>query len=366
MVLGLGAGFAVVFIRMALRTKTDSGIAALVAREWGPVWGELASNYLTGAVVFGGVPVLLTAGRLWPTTLAFGLDPGVLAFVLLGITVALLLAGLTTVSRLTLILSSTTAVALVASGVLGLFQAPHVVWPAPTWNLPTLGPTLLILFWAVVGWEVIGNYTSQVQNPEKTIPRAGLVSLAAVTLVYLATTLTLQTLGLGSEAPTIATVLGPLFGLWAPMTAGLLAGGLCQVSVLMFMGAVTRMTAQRAREGAMPRWLAEKTEGQTPRKAILTLGAIAAGLLTLVAWGITTLEALVSIANLFFLGNALLGLAAAWKILPGAVWKGLLVVLAAALGLLLTQGLPLGWVLVAVVTAATFAQAFFKARAAKS
>jgi len=72
-ILALGAAFATVFIRMALRTRSDSGIADLVAREWGPTWGRLASNYLTGAVTFGAVPVYLTAARLWPGDLAAGL-----------------------------------------------------------------------------------------------------------------------------------------------------------------------------------------------------------------------------------------------------------------------------------------------------
>ena len=59
-------------------------------------------------------------------------------------------------------------------------------------------------------------------------------------------------------------------------------------------------------------------------------------------------------ANLFFLANALLGLAAAWKLLPGAFWKGLVLVLAVVLAALLTQGQPLGWAALGVVTAATF------------
>lgn len=359
-VLVLGAGFAAVFIRMALRSQTDAGIAALVAREWGESWGELASNFLTGAVVFGAVPVLLTAGRLWPAELALGLDPLGLAAVLLAVTVLLLLAGLTTVSRLTLALSSLTALCLVVSGVLGLAGSAAFVWPAPAWD-PALGPTLLILFWAVVGWEVVGNYTSQVRNPEKTIPRAGLVSLGAVTLVYLATTLGLQTLAPGAAGtPSVATVLGPLFGPLAPGAAGLLAGGLCQVSVLMFMGAVTRMSAQRARQGSLPRWLGEKTPGSTPRKAILVLGTTSSILLGLVAGGAANLEDLVSVANLFFLGNALLGLAAAWKILRTPAWRILILVLGAALGLLLTQGLLFGWLLVGLVTGGTFLRAWLR------
>lgn len=357
-ILVLGGAFAAVFIRMALRSRSDSGIAELVAREWGPVWGELASNFLTGAVLFGAVPVFLTAARLWPRDLAFGVDPTVLAGGFLVLTAGLLLAGLTTVSRLSLILSSLTAVLLVVGGGLGLaFHGPWVL-PSPAVDLTGLGPTLLILFWAVVGWEVIGNYSNDVTDPPKTIPRAGLVSLAAVSLVYLTTTLALQTLAPGQRRPpTIATVLEPLFGPAAGVVAGVLAGGLCLTSLLMFIGAVTRMTAQRARNGILPRWLAEKTEGRTPRRAIVVHAGFSAGLLALIGWGWVSLEDLVSISNLFFLGNALLGLAAAWKVLAGIAQKAVIAVLGVILVLLLAQGQPVGWLLFGAVAVVTLVQA---------
>jgi len=366
-ILFLGGAFAWVFVQMTLKAHSDSGIAGLVAQQWGPAWGELASNYLTGAVVFGAVPVFLTAAHLWPHAWDLGFQPTVWAGVFLVVTVGLLLAGLSTVARLTLVLSTATAVLLVAAGTLGLIQAPVVLWPAFSPALPGLGPTLLLLFWAIVGWEVIGNYANEVGNPDRTIPRAGLISLAAVSIVYLITTLTLQTLApLSTSAPTMALVLEPLFGSLAPLIAGLLGAGLCLGTVLMFMGAVTRMTAHRARSGTLPRWLGEKTEGTTPRRAILALGLTSVWLLLLVQFRAIGLEGLVSVANLFFLGNALLGLAAAWKILPTVLVRIVVVGLAVVLVLLASQGGPLGWLLAAGVTAASLVQALFRAPPAAS
>lgn len=350
-ILVLGGAFASIFIRMALRSRSDAGIADLVAREWGRVWGELASNFLTGAVVFGAVPVFLTAARLWPRMEGFPVE--LLAAVFLVVTAGLLWAGLTTVSRLSLVLSTLTAVLLVVGGTFGLIRHGSVSLPSSPIDPTGFGPTLLILFWAVVGWEVIGNYSNDVRRPEKTIPRAGMVSLAAVSLVYLVTTLALQTLApLQAGIPTVATVLVPLFGPGAAFVAGVLAGGLCLTSVLMFIGAVTRMTAQRARAGALPRWLGEKQAG-TPRRAILIHAVLSAGLLVLIAVRWVTLEDLVSTSNLFFLGNALLGLAAAWKILSGWAIRSTIAILGVVLVLLLAQGQPVGWALFAAVAAAS-------------
>jgi APA family basic amino acid/polyamine antiporter len=77
-------------------------------------------------------------------------------------------------------------------------------------------------------------------------------------------------------------------------------------------------------------------------------------LLGVVHEGWASLEDLVTVANLFFLGNALLGLAAAWKILPTALWRVVVVVLAAVLVVLAAQGHWIGWLFVAAVTAATW------------
>ncbi len=100
----------------------------------------------------------------------------------------------------------------------------------------------------------------------------------------------------------------------------------------MFTGAVTRMTAQRGREGTLPRWLGLGSPASPPVVPILALGATSALLL-----------------------------AAAWTILKGLFWKLAIAVLTAVLLLLMAQGSVAGWVLLASVTAAT---SLFRKRAA--
>jgi len=117
------------------------------------------------------------------------------------------------------------------------------------------------------------------------------------------------------------------------------------------------MTALRAREGALPGWLGEATAGATPRRAILAHGATSLVLLGLVGAGWVDLEGLVSAANLFFLGNALLGLAAAWRLLPARGWRPVILGLAGLLALLASQGRPWGWSAVLAVAAATVLKA---------
>jgi len=353
-ILAVGGAFAAVFIRMTLLTHSDSGVASLVARERGPVWGELASNDLTGAVVFGAVPVLLTAGRLWPESWSLGWPPVVWAGIFLVLAVGLLLAGLTTVSRISLVLSSTIAILLLAGSLVTLTRTSGFSLPRPDLATPDLGSTLLLLFWAIVGWEVVANYSKEVDNPEKTVPRAGVVGLAVVSLVFLCVALAVQTLP-RTPSVTVAATMIPLLGPVAADLTGVLAVGLCLTTLLMFTGAVTRMTAQRAREGRLPRWLGAGEPTRPPAAAILTLGATSAVILVFVALGWVDLAFLVATANLFFLGNALMGLVAAWTILRTVWWRIVLAVLIALFLALVLQGNPVGWVLVVLVTGGTIA-----------
>jgi APA family basic amino acid/polyamine antiporter len=352
-ILALGGAFSAVFIRMTLLTHSDSGIASLVTRERGPVWGALASNFLTGAVVFGVVPVLLTAARLWPTSWSLGWPPVVWAGLFLVVAVGLLLAGLTTVSRLTLVLSTTIALLLVAGSAVALGQAGQFLWPAPDLATPDLGPTLLLLFWAIVGWEVVANYSKEVNEPEKTVPRAGLLGLAVVSLVYLSVALAMQTQSQAVSAPSLTRLLVPLLSEAASPVTGVLTTALCLSTLLMFTGAVTRMTAQRAREGQLPRWLGWGNPARPPAVAIGVLAGTSTVILVLIGLGWVDLAFLVATANLFFLGNALLGLVAAWTMLPTFWWRVVLVGLIALFVALVFQGSVVGWVLVSAVVLGT-------------
>lgn len=352
-ILALGGAFATVFIKMTLQTHSDSGIASLVARERGPVWGELASNFLTGAVIFGALPVLITAAKLWPPAWSLGWPWEVWAGIFLAVAIAMLLAGLTTVSRFSLVLSSVVAVLLVVGSMVALVQGDNVQVALPDPTTPNLGSTLLLLFWAIVGWEVVANYSQEVHDPEKTVPRAGMVGLAVVSIVYLSVALAIGVAEPG-QAPSIASLLTPLLGPVAVPVAGLLTAGLCLSTLLMFTGAVTRMTAQRARAGKLPAWLGKGNPKKPPRIPIAVLGISSLTLLVMVGLRWIDLAFLVATADLFFLGNALLGLVAAWTILRGLGWRIILAILVVLFIALVFQGSPVGWVLVATVIGATF------------
>ena len=193
-----------------------------------------------------------------------------------------------------------------------------------------LGSTLLLLFWAIIGWEVIGNYVEEVDNPKKTLMRAMKISLTAVISIYILTTYTLQN-SISDEIITknsninVGLILVPLLGNFSHIIMGIIAAGLCYSTLIMILGAVTRQMAARAEKGTLPAFLRKKENERSPKKALLALTAFHCLLILLIHYNFISVEWTVGIANTFFICNALLGLIASLKCVDSVLLKVLIV-----------------------------------------
>lgn len=352
----LGVIFAYVFTRMSLMATSNEGVSMIIGAKLGSACRELSSNYLTSAVCFGPVAVLFTASDF-----VGGIFPGIAAyrtlttFILLLLSVLVLLMGITAIGRITLVLSSLTAILLVAASTYSLLNQTAVHFPGQFPDLGELGGALLLLFWAIIGWEVVGNYVEEVNNPRITIMRAMKISLAAVTLVYLLSafalqnTLTEQSLT-GRSDINMSLILVPLFGSYAYPMMGFIAAGLCYSTLIMILGAVTRQMAARAETGSMPGFFKQRQGEKSPKRALLVLTLFHCLQILLLHFDFITIQWIVGVANTFFIGNALLGLVAGVKCVEGSLIKGLTVVLMIALGILLAFSPYTGWILFMAVT----------------
>lgn len=221
--------------------------------------------------------------------------------------------------------------------------------------ITTLGSTLLLLFWAIIGWEVIGSYVEDVMNPEKTLMRAMKISLSAVIFIYLLTTFALQN-SVGNQIITketdinVSLILIPLFGNLSYIVMGIVAAGLCYATLIMILGAVTRQMAARAENGMLPAFLRKKEEERSPKRALLVLTIFHCILIVLIHYNYITVEWTVGIANTFFICNALLGLIASLKCIEGIILKISIILLIITLVILLAFSSLLGWTLLVVVS----------------
>jgi amino acid transporter len=154
-------------------------------------------------------------------------------------------------------------------------------WPAAG----VFGGAVLFLFYVFGGFEVLTFPAEEVKEPQRSIPRAVLLTQAVVLLVYVSVHLvTLGTLREVAQAPApVASAarafLGPAGGVLITIGAILSIAG-CQSGILL---TTPRLLFALARDGSLPRALeAVHPRWRTPHLAILTQGIAGLGL---ALWG---------------------------------------------------------------------------------
>jgi APA family basic amino acid/polyamine antiporter len=311
LMMALGALFAYVFARITIIVPNNQGISVVVGEMLGLRPRRLSANYLTVAVLFGPIAVALTAADFLLPILpkAAWLTAPVLAAAVLFICALLVLSGAAFMGKFMLVLSTLTAGLLLFGSLGTLFQTPTLNIPRSLPGAWSFGHTLLLIFWSIIGWEVLGNFVEDVKNPARTIIHAMQISLSAIVLVYLVTAFALQ----NSAGTAMASLLAPLFGPSSAVIFALLAAGLCVCTIVTFTGAVARQTVSRLLAFRLPPLL------QKSRTSVLLL--LLGNLLVLGAHalGWLSFENIVEVADALFIGNAFLGLAGGFRLIK-SVW----------------------------------------------
>ncbi|HYJ80624.1 MAG TPA: APC family permease [Longimicrobiaceae bacterium] len=182
-----------------------------------------------------------------------------------------------------------------------------------------------LLFFAYTGYARVATLGEEVRDPRRTIPRAILVTVAGVSLLYLAVAVAAVGAGgaarmAGTAAP-LAEVAGAVGPRW--LEAVVSAGAVCAMLgvLLSQLLGLSRMVFAMARGGDLPEALA-RVDGRSgaPLRAVLLVGAAAA-----LAAGLGTLHgvaAAASFAILLYYGVANLAalrLPRADRLYPAAV-----------------------------------------------
>jgi len=160
------------------------------------------------------------------------------------------------------------------------FDASRLQPFAPT-GLDDLGGTTILLLWAFVGFESIAVVAGEMKDPQRTVPRASVLVMALVTVLYLAVFFiaygTHPSLP-GSENPVAeaaAEFLGPVGTTVVAVGIAVSVFGTNCVSALV----TPRCLYALAEQGQAPRALtALHPERRTPTRAILVSAAIALAL----------------------------------------------------------------------------------------
>ncbi len=166
-------------------------------------------------------------------------------------------------------------VPLLALIAVGVFYLDATVLPAGISTLPdytSAGTAALLVIYAFVGWEAAVIPAGETKNPSKTIPRALLLALLTVTVLYVA----IQYVALAA-VPDLANSARPLVdaanAVMGPVGAVLLTAGIAVSvggNIASTVVTTPRITYAMGRENTLPAWFSNVHETyRTPHTSIL-------------------------------------------------------------------------------------------------
>jgi len=308
---------ALCFAEAGSRVSMTGGPYAYVEVAFGPFVGFMAGVlvWLLGTLAVAAVSTIFTdsIGALVPS-----LDgPVSRAFILIAI--FLLLAGVnvlgvrqgTLVNAVATLAKLLPLLLLVVAGLFAI-QPSNLVWtlrPAPA----AVARASILLIFAFSGVESALVPSGEIQDVRRTVPRAILVAMSVITLLYLALQMVAQGVlgaGLATQRAPLAETAAGVFGPWGRtlMLAGAIVSMFGYVSGMTL--AVPRALYAFARDGFLPRQVAAvHPRFHTPYVAIL----LQSGLVCLLAItnGFETLAILANLATLILYGACCL---AAWQL----------------------------------------------------
>lgn len=267
------------FARLGSLFQQTGGPSVYVLQSFGPFWG-----FQTGWLLcIGRVIAMAANANLMATYLAWFFPElntlwarnTMICLVIGGLTVVNYVGvrqGLQTIFILT-VLKLLPLILLITVGI------PHLTWStAETINPPAmtvLGETILVLFYAFVGFESGSVNAGEAQQPKRDIPRALVKTVLFTAFVYfLLQWLCMSVLpDLGQSTQPLADVALVLLGDWG---AGLMAFAAI-VSIFgnlsSIMLATPRMSYALARDHCLPKWFGElHPRYSTPMYSILFVG----------------------------------------------------------------------------------------------
>ncbi|KGP91784.1 amino acid permease [Pontibacillus chungwhensis BH030062] len=297
--------FSMLFAKISIKYPGDGGVTISIYKAFGEKYRKLASIYFMLAASIGPIAVLMTAAKYVERWGGFTLNEVFIGVILMAIGVLILLNDVSFIGRASFIFSTFAVVILFSGGAVALWTNPPEQVITTSFDLSSFGGSLLLLFWMLVGWEIVGNYSGEVRNPDKTIKRAVLYSASIVTVVSLTVAAAVQWSGKGAVTD-LSVILAPLFGKFALPLISLVTLSLCMTTYILVTGGVSRLVASQQN---LPAFIKFRNRKGVPIGSLMLLGVIHMIVFTLVYFEMVTLDLLVKTADVFFIGNAFIAVA---------------------------------------------------------
>lgn len=317
----------VVVAGMSSRYPDSGGIAAYARRAFGSGMGRL-----TGFLVIFALPLVAPATLLIGANYlgnVFGWPIGAVhlcAAAMAVLAVFLNCRGIDVSGR-----TQVVVVALIISMLFFIFMSalPYIhlqkLYPFAPAGFLSVGKAMPMLFFAFIGWEMIGHLAEEFQNPRHDIPVSLATAFVIDNMLYLAVVFAVVGSGvykIGNPNVAMMTLVGWRWGETAAILIGLLGCVVCFCPILTSVAGWSRLAYALARDGVLPGYLASlHREHATPCAALLTLALVLCGIL-LLSWTMALdLTSLLSVASATFLLAYMIGMFAAARVLPTKVGR---------------------------------------------
>ena len=179
----------------------------------------------------------------------------------------------------------------------------------PKSSFDDISYAFLIAFWAIVGWEVIGNYSNEVKET-KTITKAVIFSALIVSLVYILLVMSIvfgDFVDKNIQSFKLLWVLEPLFGEYSAILLTSITLIFCLSTIILFVGGVARLISSLQ----LSTFTSIHTSSGAPLGALSFLAVVHLTILSFVYYDIINISNLVAFADGFFIANAIIGLTTA-------------------------------------------------------
>lgn len=273
------------FARAGARVARSGGAAAYAEAAFGPLVGFLAGALFWLSCVLASAAVasalLSTLATAW-SELALPVTRGLAIVGLFAVLAAVNARSVRAGTRFAVATAIAKFAALLLFLALGmlLMKGENLDWAAPQ-SLSALGRGTILVIFALAGMEVPLGASGEVRAPARSVPRALLLALVAVTLLYVA----IQFVAQGVLGAALAESAAPLADALATGGGGgrafILAAG--AISMLGYLSSdllgISRWLFAQGRAAILPRALGRLDEtSRSPRVAVWTQAALSAAL----------------------------------------------------------------------------------------
>jgi len=267
------------------RVPSSGGVYAFVDAAFGPCASYVAGTLFWIANVLACGAVASALGAAVAAVLPLGFRAAAHASVAVGTVAVVCAINIVSVDRGIRLVNLSTLVKLIPLTVfvgVGFFAIHGENFTGPTsMSAGDIGRTLFLTMFALQGFEVSLCAGGEIRDPNRTIPRAILLALSGVTLLYIA----VQVIAQGILGPSLAGSAVPLADAMGRISPALRLLMLIGAAISMFGWLTTdllgspRILFAFARDGLLPRVLGRlNANGHAPYVAIICYGAIAAAL----------------------------------------------------------------------------------------